>query len=337
MKGQWLSAARAPLEWKDLDVPTIGPDEVLIKVHACGVCGSDIHLLEGDFGPFARTPLVPGHEVAGVVNAVGSAVVHLKVNDRVGLGWTQHSCGVCPQCTAGNTSICSRQQVTGIQVNGGYAEYVKATARDVIKIPDNITLEEAAPLMCAGITTYSPLRLLNVRPGQRVVTLGLGGLGHVAVQFAKALGAESIGVARGQDKVELAMNKLGADLAIDSSKTNWVEEVNRLGGANVVLNTANNAQLMGEAVHALAPDGTLVLLAVDPNPLTLPSSGEFIQSRRRLMGSSTGSISDAVEMFELASRRGIRPMIETYPMANAAAVVERVKAGKPRFRAVLST
>jgi D-arabinose 1-dehydrogenase-like Zn-dependent alcohol dehydrogenase len=337
MRAQWLPAFGQPLALQEMPIPDIEEDEVLIRVHACGVCGSDIHLLHGDFGPFAKAPIIPGHEIAGIIEAIGRRVSHLKPGSRVGLGWTQHTCGVCTQCVAGNTSICQRQKVTGVQLNGGYAEYVKATARDVIKLPDALSLEEAAPLFCAGLTTYSPLRLLNVRPGHRVVTLGLGGLGHLAVQFAKVLGAESIGVARGRDKVELAVRQLGADLAIDSSRDDWVATVNELGGADVILATANSAKLMSEAVRALSPDGTLVLLAVDAQPLALPSSGEFIVSRRRVMGSSTGSVSDAVEMLETAARYGVRPMIETYPLADAASVIERVAKGLPRFRAVLTT
>jgi D-arabinose 1-dehydrogenase-like Zn-dependent alcohol dehydrogenase len=277
-----------------------------------------------------------GHEVAGVIEAVGDRVSNLKPGDRVGVGWTQATCGECAQCLKGATSICSRQKVTGIQIDGGYSEYVKATARDTVLIPDEISLEEAAPLFCAGLTTFSPLRQLNVHAGQRVVIIGLGGLGHVGVQFAKAMNAETISVARGADKAQLAKEPLGADMAIDSGAEDWVKRVNDLGGADVILATANSAKLMSESIHALAPDGTLVLLAVDSAPLQLPNSGEFIATRRRMMGSTTGSIQDTVEMLALAAKRNVRPMIETYPLAEAPAVIERVRQGKPRFRAVLT-
>ena len=225
MRAQMLKGFKQPLQGVTCSLPNIAAGDVLIRVHACGVCGSDLHLVNGDFGLFAKAPIIPGHEIAGVVEDVGAGVTTLRVGDRVGVGWTQATCGECPQCIRGNTSICSRQQVTGIQIDGGYAEYVRATARDVVKIPDTISLEEAAPLFCAGLTTYSPLRLLDVRPGQRVVVIGLGGLGHMAVQFAKALNTETIAVARGADKIELATKRLGADVGIDSSTDNWVERV----------------------------------------------------------------------------------------------------------------
>ena len=336
MRAQVLPAFKQSLQAATQPVPEIADDEVLVRVHACGVCGSDLHLVDGEFGSFAKVPIIPGHEIAGVIEQAGSGVKHLQVGDRVGVGWTQCTCGVCPQCLRGQTSICQRQKVTGIQIDGGYAEYVKATARDVVTIPDSISLEEAGPLFCAGLTTYSPLRQLDVRPGQRVVVIGVGGLGHVAVQFAKAMGAETIAVARGADKIDMATKKLGADVGIDSGSEDWVTRVNDLGGADAILVTANSSKLMGEAVHALGPDGTVVLLAVDQQPLQLPSSAEFIAKRRRLMGSTTGSIQDTVEMLALAALHNVRPMIETYPLEQAQNVIQRVREGKPRFRAVLT-
>ena len=335
MHAQLLPEVHQPLEAVERPFPEIGPGEVLIRVHACGVCGSDLHLVDGDLGPMAKTPVIPGHEIAGIVEAVGAGVVNLAVGDRAGVGWTQATCGECAQCLRGATSICSRQKVTGVQIDGGYAEYVKATARDVVKIPEVISLEEAGPLFCAGITTFAPLRILNVRPGQRVVVLGLGGLGHLAVQFAKALNAETIAVARGADKMELAKTKLGADESFDADG-DWVKGVNELGGADIILSTANSSKLMSQSVDALAPDGTLVLLAVDTAPMNMPSSASFVLTRRRMMGSATGSISDMMEMMELAAARNVRPMIETYPLAEAQSVLQRVREGKPRFRAVLT-
>jgi propanol-preferring alcohol dehydrogenase len=327
MHAMMLDDFHLPLRCVEVNIPEIGPSEVLVRVHACGVCGSDLHLVNGEFGDYAKVPVIPGHELAGVVERVGTAVTHLKVGDRVGVGWVQNTCSVCRYCLRGETVLCVEQKTTGINVNGGYSEYVKVGARDV-KIPD------AAPLMCAGVTVFTPFRLTGFRPRDRVAVIGLGGLGHLAVQFAHALGAETIAVDRKTDKLELA-RRLGADELYNSSTDDWAAKLKAAGGAKLILVTANSSKLMRQALDALAPDGTVVILAVTSEPLQLPPPGTLIPTRKRIMGSQTGSARDVEDMLEVAAYHGIKPMIETYGLDKAQAALDSVKAGKPRFRAVL--
>ena len=336
MKAAVLPDYHQPLEFRDLPVPTIEPDEVLVRVHACGICGSDVHLVDGFFGPLAKVPLIPGHEVAGTIEQVGERINYLKKGDRVGVPWVQGTCGHCRYCVRGETVLCPEQQATGININGGYAEYVKATARDIAVIPDAISFEEAAPLFCAGVTVFTPFNYVNFKPGQTVAVMGVGGLGHLALQFAHALGAKTVAVSRGEDKLKLAREKLGADETLDSSNEDWVQKMQQMGGADVILSTANSTKLMGQAVGALAPEGTLVLLAVDDKPLNLPPSMELIATRKRVMGSVAGSVKDLREMLEIAAAHNVRPMIETHPFEDAQLALDRMREGKPRFRAVLT-
>lgn len=336
MKAAVLPDYHQPLEIRDVPVPSIGPLDVLVKVHACGVCGSEVHLVDGRFEGMSQVPVIPGHEVAGVIEQVGELVNYLKPGDRVGIPWTQGTCGHCRYCVSGESVLCPEQQATGINLNGGYAEYAKAPARDVTAIPDVISFEEAAPLFCAGITVFTPFNYAGFKRGQTVAVLGLGGLGHLAVQFAHALGAKTIAVSRGTDKLQLAKEKLGADEAIDSSSDDWVQKLQQMGGADIILSTANSSKLMGQAISALAPEGTLVLLAVDDKELVLPPPMELINGRRKVMGSVTGSIKDMREMLEVAATHNVRPMIETHPLEQAQLALDRVREGKPRFRAVLT-
>lgn len=336
MKAAVLTNYHQPLELRDVSMPDIGSLDVLIKVHACGVCGSDVHLVDEDFKGMSTLPLIPGHEIAGVIEEVGEQVNYLKKGDRVGVPWAQHTCGHCRYCVSGESILCPEQLVTGVSLNGGYAEYTKAPARDVTVIPDEISFEEAAPLFCAGLTVYTPFNYVGFKPGQTVVVMGIGGLGHLALQFAHALGARTIAVSRGEDKLQLAKEKLGADEVIDSSTNEWVQKVQQMGGADVILSTANSSKLMGQAIHALAPNGTLVLLAVDNKEILFPPPMDLIGGRRRVMGSPSGSIKDMRETLEVAAKHGVRPMIETHPLENAQQALEDVRDGKPRFRAVLT-
>lgn len=336
MKAAVLPDYHQPLEFRDVPIPSVGSEEVLIKVHACGVCGSDVHLVNGDLKQFSKVPVIPGHEVAGVIEAVGEQVTYLKKGDRVGIPWPQGTCGHCRYCVRGETTLCPEQQATGINLNGGYAEYAKAPARDVTIIPDAISFEDAAPLFCAGVTVYTPFNYVGFKPGQTVAVLGVGGLGHLALQFAHALGANTIAVSRGDDKLQLAKEKLGADEALDSGSDDWVDKLQQMGGADVILSTANSVKLMGQAINALAPEGTLVLLAVDNEQLVFPPPAVLIASRRKVMGSPTGSIKDMRETLEVAAKHHIRPMIETHPFDDAQQALDRVREGKPRFRAVLT-
>ncbi|MBW4553452.1 MAG: alcohol dehydrogenase catalytic domain-containing protein [Aphanocapsa sp. GSE-SYN-MK-11-07L] len=336
MKTAVLHNYHQPLQFHDLPVPSIGPLDVLIKVHACGVCGSDVHLVDEEFAPLSQLPVVPGHEVAGVIEEVGEQVTYLKSGDRVGLPLNQQTCGNCRYCVRGETVLCPEQRFTGINLNGGYAEYVKAPARDVTIIPDAISFEEVAPLFCAGITVFTPFKYVNFQVGQRVAVLGIGGLGHLALQFAHVLGAHTIAVSRDTEKLHLAKEKLGADEAIDSSTKDWVKQLQDMGGADVILATAHSSQLMSQSIAALAPEGTLVVLGVDKEPLIMPPLVDLINNRKRVMGSITGSIKDMREMLNVAATHTIRPLIETYPLEDAQLALDHVRAGKPRFRAVLT-
>lgn len=334
MRAMKLDAPGQPLRCVEVEPPTIGPADVLIRVHACGVCGSDLHLIDGEFGDYAKTPVIPGHEVAGVVESAGSLVKHLKPGDRAGVAWVQNTCGVCAYCVRGETVLCVEQRATGINIDGGYADYVKVAARDAVKIPEGLSLQEAAPLFCAGVTVFTPFRLTGFRAGERVATIGLGGLGHLAVQFAHALDAVTIAVDRKDDKLELA-KRLGADEVYNSSTDAWVSALNAAGGAKLIFCTANSAKVMGQALDALAPDGTVVILAVSNDPLQLPAPSTMIPTRKRIMGSQTGSVQDVEDMLAVAARHGVKPMLETLPLEDAQAALDRVRAGSPRFRIVL--
>jgi D-arabinose 1-dehydrogenase-like Zn-dependent alcohol dehydrogenase len=329
-----LENVKQSLRLVEVATPVIGPNEALIRVHACGVCGSDLHLIDGEFGDYAHMPVIPGHEVAGVIEAVGSEVTHLKAGDRVGVAWVQNTCGVCRYCLRGETVLCIEQKATGINTDGGYADYVKVRARDVVKVPDAISLLDAAPLFCAGVTVFTPFRLTGFHPRDRVAVIGLGGLGHLAVQFAHALDAVTIAVDRKDDKLDLA-RKLGADEVYNSSTDAWVAALNSAGGATLIFCTANSAKVMGQALDALAPDGTVVILAVSTDPLQLPAPATMIPTRKRIMGSQTGSLRDIEDMLAIAAKHGVRPMIETMSLENAEAALDQLRRGTPRFRIVL--
>ena len=333
MRAMKLDAPGASLSGIEVERPAIGPAEVLVRVHACGVCGSDLHLIDGEFEGYARTPVIPGHEIAGVVEAAGELVTHLTVGDRVGIAWVQNTCGVCRYCLRGETVLCVQQKATGINIDGGYADYAKVAARDAVKIPDAIALHDAAPLFCAGVTVFTPFRLTGFERGDRVAVIGLGGLGHLAVQFAHALGGETIAVDREREKLELART-LGANEAYLANE-DWVGAVMAGGGAKLIFCTANSAAVMGQALAALAPDGTVVILAVANEPLQLPPPSTMIPTRKRIMGSQTGSLRDVEDMLAVAAAHGIRPMIERMALEHAQEALDRVRDGKPRFRIVL--
>lgn len=334
MRAMKLEAVKQALHRVDIDKPEIGPTEVLLRVHACGVCGSDLHLTDGEFGDYATTPIIPGHEIAGIIESVGDLVTHLKIGDRAGVAWVQNTCGVCSYCLRGETALCVAQRATGINVDGGYADYIKVAGRDAVLIPDAITLRDAAPLFCAGVTVFTPFRLAGFQPGDRVAVVGIGGLGHLGLQFAHALDAVTIAVDHQPDKFDLA-RKLGADEVYDSSTEDWVEALVKAGGAKLVLCTANSASIMARALDVLSPDGTVVMLAVSNDALVINMASSMIPTRKRLMGSQTGSLRDVEDMLALAARHGIRPMIETLPLEDAQAALDRVRAGNARFRIVL--
>lgn len=320
------------VEERERPVPGLG--QVLIRVHACGVCHSDLGLLQGAF-PFAQFPIIPGHEVAGVVEEVGEGVEWPQAGARVGMPWLYSSCGHCEQCTHGDEVLCPEMQVTGITQDGGYAEFMLAPAAYVAPIPDALDFAEAAPLMCAGLTVYNGLRNAGFQPGDRVAVIGLGGLGHLGVLYARAMGGRVAVLSSSPDKEQEARD-LGAEHFINSSEGSISEALQDWeGGANIILATAPSTEPMTEALPGLAPDGTLVVLGAAPGEITV-SPMDLISARRHLMGSPSGSRKDIRDALELAVTHGVRPSITHRPLEDASDVLNDMHEGRLRGRVVLT-
>jgi D-arabinose 1-dehydrogenase-like Zn-dependent alcohol dehydrogenase len=332
MKTMVTRTARQPLVAEERRTPGPGRGEVRIRVHACGVCHSDQFVTEG-LWPGLQLPRVPGHEVAGVIDAVGEGVSTLQVGDRVGVGWHGGHDGTCPTCLKGKFIHCDNAQVTGITVDGGYAEFMIAPAVAVARMPDGLGFAEAAPLLCAGVTTFNALRNSGAGPGDLVAVHGLGGLGHLGVQYARAMGFETVAIARGSEKEEFA-HRLGARHYIDSQRTDAAQALTQLGGARVILATAPSAEAIAPLVGGLDIDGCLLVVAAPFEPIRIGAL-DLISRSRRVQGWSSGTATDSRDAMVFAQRAGVRAMIETFPLAQAQAAVERMMSGRARFRAVL--
>ena len=311
-----------------------GPGHVRIRVQACGVCHSDSITKYAVF-PGISYPRVPGHEVAGIVDAVGPDVPLFKAGQRVGLGWHGGHCNYCVPCRRGDFILCENGQISGVTFDGGYADYVVAPANALALIPDELSDVDAAPLLCAGITTFNSLRNSGARPGDTVAILGIGGLGHLAVQYAAKSGYRTVAIARGQDKAPLA-HQLGAHVYIDSTKQDPAAELQKLGGAAVVLSTLTNADALAAAVNGLAPDGKLIINGVPDKPFEV-NTVPLIMGRRSIVGWPSGTGMDSEDTLNFSALAGIKPMIETYPLEKAAEAFDRMMSGKARFRVVLTT
>ena len=335
VKGRAYQVKEAKGDWElvERDFPDPGPGEVRIRVQACGVCHSDSVTKFGLF-PGIAFPRVPGHEVAGFLDAVGEGV-HLKPGQRVGLGWHGGHCTYCEQCRRGEFVLCQNQQISGISYDGGYADYVLAPANALALIPDDLADVDAAPLMCAGVTTFNSLRNAGARLGDTVAVLGIGGLGHLGVQFAAKGGFRTIAIARGADKAPLA-KELGAHIYIDSKSQNVGEELQKLGGANVILSTVTAADALGAAVAGLAPQGKLIILGVPEKPFEL-NTLPLIMGERAVQGWPSGTGMDSEDTLEFSTLTGIKPKIETYPLEKAPEAFDRMMSGKAIFRVVLQT
>jgi D-arabinose 1-dehydrogenase-like Zn-dependent alcohol dehydrogenase len=309
------------------------PGMVRIRVEACGVCHSDSITVDQLF-PNITYPRVPGHEIAGVIDAVGSGIEWWKVGQRVGVGWNGYYCGHCDHCRRGDFFACDSSQVTGIHFDGGYAEYATVPASAVALMPADLPPVDAAPLMCAGLTTFNALRNSGARAGDVVAVLGLGGLGHLAVQYAVKMGFHTVGIARGQDKEPLA-RKLGASIYIDSVAQDAVAELQRLGGAKVILATATSGEAMTAVAGGLAVNGVMITVgaagSMQVSPLFL------LLGNRSVKGWYSGTSIDSQDTLAFSARTGVRSMNEIYPLAKAAEGYERMMSGKARFRVVLST
>ena len=333
MRVAQVAQAGGPFEIVVRDLPQPKPRQELIKVQACGICHSDAFTKFGAY-PGIQFPRVPGHEVVGVVDAVGADVAGWKPGTRVGVGWHGGHCGQCASCRRGDFITCAKGQIPGISYDGGYAEYMIAPVEALASIPAELDAADAAPLLCAGITTFNSLRGSGVRPGDLVAVLGIGGLGHLGVQFAAKMGCNTVAIARGADKRAFSL-ELGARHYIDSTTQDVAAELMRLGGAKVILATVTDAKSMSAAVGGLGVDGKLVVVGVSTEPIEV-SPLALIAGRRSVMGWPSGSASDSEDTLAFSVLAGIRPMIETYPLERSAEAFERMMSGQARFRVVLT-
>jgi D-arabinose 1-dehydrogenase-like Zn-dependent alcohol dehydrogenase len=322
----------APFELVERPMPEPGPREVRIKVEACGVCHSDSFTVEGTF-PGVHYPAVPGHEIAGRIDAVGQDVTTWRVGQRVGVGWFGGNCGVCPRCRRGDFISCRNLKVPGVHYDGGYAEYMVAPIEALASIPDELDAAAAAPLLCAGITTFNALRNNGARAGDLVAILGIGGLGHLGVQFAAKMGFHTVAIARGKDKEKLAL-ELGAHRYLDSETQDVAKELMALGGAKVVLATVTSGKAMTPLIDGLAVDGTLVVVGASPEPIEVIPF-HILGERRGVRGWPSGTSADSEDTLRFSVLTGVEAMIETYPLVKTAEAYARMMSGKARFRVVL--
>jgi D-arabinose 1-dehydrogenase-like Zn-dependent alcohol dehydrogenase len=335
MRAVTVAAPGAALEVVEREIPEPGPGQVRVRVEACGICHSDVLTKEG-LWPGIKYPRVPGHEIAGVVDAVGPEVPAWKSGDRAGIGWHGGHCGWCDRCRRGDYLTCRNDfQVTGISYDGGYADYVVAPWTVLARIPKELAAADTAPLMDAGVTTFNPLRHSGARPGDLVAILGIGGLGHLGVQFAAKMGFDTVAIARGAEKSSLA-RELGARAYIDSKAQDPAAELQKLGGARVILATVTNADAMSAAIGGLGPDGRFIAVGAPLEPMQVPVL-PLILGRGSIMGWPSGTSLDSEETLRFAAQSGVRPRIELFPLEEAAAAYDRMLSGKARFRVVLTT
>jgi D-arabinose 1-dehydrogenase-like Zn-dependent alcohol dehydrogenase len=327
-----VARPNAPLELVERPMPEPGPREARIRIEACGVCHSDSYVVTGTY-PGVRFPAVPGHEIAGRIDALGSEVTNWRVGQRVGIGWFGGVCGTCPRCRRGDFITCRNLRIPGIHFDGGYAEYMVAPMEALASIPDTLDAVHAAPLLCAGITTFNALRNSSARPGDVVAILGIGGLGHLGVQFANRMGFHTVAIARGRDKGNLARD-LGAHLYIDSEAQDPAKELMALGGAKVILATVTSGKAMTPLIDGLGIDGTLIVLGASPEAIEV-NPYHVIGERRGVRGWPSGTSVDSEDTMRFSALTGVETMIEPYPLAQAAEAYQRMLSGKARFRVVI--
>src|SRR4051794_2261803 len=333
MRVAQVSRPGGDLELVERPIPEPGDHQVRIKVEACGICHSDVLTKDG-LWPGLQYPRVPGHEVAGVIDALGSNVSNWKVGQRVGVGWHGGHCFVCNQCRRGNFILCENGKVTGISFDGGYEEYMIAPAEAVAAMPDELSAADAAPLMCAGITVFNALRNSGAQAGDVVAVQGIGGLGHLGIQYSRQMGFRTVAIGRGADKKALAQ-KLGAHEYIDTDTGAPADALQKLGGANVIVATAPDSKSISALVDGLAPDGKLLVIGATQDWLTVTPI-QLIGQRRTIAGWPSGTAKDSEDTLQFSAMTGVRPMIETFPLEKAAEGYERMMSGKARFRVVLT-
>jgi D-arabinose 1-dehydrogenase-like Zn-dependent alcohol dehydrogenase len=338
MKATRMKVAQVPKPGADFEIvereiPKPGPRQVRIRVQACGVCHSDVLTKEG-WWPGIEYPRIPGHEVAGVVDEVGEGVSEWTKGQRVGVGWHGGHDGTCRECRRGDFRNCKNVKVCGINYDGGYQEYMVAPAEAVVAIPDGLKDTESGPLLCAGITTYNALRHSGALPGDLVAVQGIGGLGHLGVQFANKFGYKVAAIGRGPENAKLA-EKLGASVYIDSQATKPAEELQKLGGARVILATAPNSKAMSELIDGLGPNGELMVVGATFDPIEV-TPVQLIFGSKTIQGWAAGTPADSEDTLNFSELTGVRPMIETYPLEKAAEAYARMMSGKAQFRVVLT-
>lgn len=333
MRAVQVTTAKGPLELVERDIPAPRSGEIRIKIQACGVCHSDVFTKEGLF-PGIQYPRVPGHEVVGVVDAVAPDVPQWTIGQRVGVGWHGGYCGRCNFCRRGDFFACETHQITGVTFDGGYADYMIAPATAVALLPKELTPAEAAPLMCAGITTFNALRNSGARPGDVAAVLGIGGLGHLAVQYAAKLGLLTVAIARGKDKRALA-TQLGAHHYIDSQSQDPAAELLKLGGAKIILATVTSGEAMSAVQPGLAVNGTLIVIGA-AGSLTV-SPGLLLQGRSSIKGWYSGTAIDSEDTLAFSVLSGVRSRNEIFPLDRAPEAYERMLSGNAQFRVVLTT
>ncbi|MEM9778778.1 MAG: alcohol dehydrogenase AdhP [Pseudomonadota bacterium] len=334
MKAAVVPALGQPLEIREVPVPAVGPGQVLMRVRASGVCHTDLHAAEGDWPVKPTAPFIPGHEGVGEVAALGSGVTHLKEGDRIGAPWLHTTCGRCLHCVGGWETLCESQQMTGYTVNGGYADYVLADANYVGQLPDGLDFGPAAPVLCAGVTVYKGLKELEAKPGDWVAISGIGGLGHMAVQYAKAMGLNVVAIDIHEDKLKLAKD-LGADLAFNGVETDVVEELqSQMGGVRGVLVTAVSNAAFAQAVGMLRRGGFMSLVGLPPGDFPLPIF-EIVLKRITVRGSIVGTRNDLTEALAFAGEGKVASHFSWDKLDNINAIFDRMRAGQIDGRVVL--
>jgi D-arabinose 1-dehydrogenase-like Zn-dependent alcohol dehydrogenase len=328
-----VSKPGADFDIVEREIPEPGAREVRIKVQACGVCHSDVLTKEG-LWPGIQYPRVPGHEVAGIIDELGAGVSEWTKGQRVGVGWHGGHDGTCRECRRGDFRNCQNVKVCGISYDGGYQQYMVAPGEAVVAIPESLSDVDAAPLLCAGITTYNALRHSGALPGDLVPVLGIGGLGHLGIQFANKFGYKVVAIGRGSENAPLA-KRLGASVYIDSQSTNAAEALQEMGGAQVILATAPSSKAMSELIDGLGPNGKLMVIGATFDPIEVTPL-QLINGSRTIQGWAAGTPADSEDTLRFAELSGVRPMIETYPLEKAAEAYARMMSGKAEFRVVLT-
>lgn len=337
MKAALLHDFAQPLTLEDVPTPTPGAGQLLVKIAASGVCHSDLHIALGDWAklkPVAKLPLILGHEITGTITALGEGVTGFAIGERVGVPWLHYTCGVCEYCQSGRETMCGKQTITGLMVDGGFAEYALAEASHTTKLPDALSFEEAAPLLCAGLTVYRAIKESGIRAGERLVIFGIGGLGHLAVQIGKKLGYEVGAVDIAEDKLQLA-TECGADWTVNAATTAAHKEIKARKGAHVAIVTSGSKAAYETALRSLRRQGTLVIVGMTPEPIPLDIQA-MLAGEYKIMASTVGTRQDLQEVLQRAAEGGIRCHYKTAKLPEINQILDEMKSGQLVGRVVLT-